>query len=421
MRVAKFLSVAVVLSGTLMSAESSIFGHFGLVYDQGLSGGNKNGVDGNKLARFGGVTTHLGYDLTAKNIGFGIGIYAGAGFSGTKVQVTKRNEAGEDVVGTDSTTAQTEMEDQGRILYGKQYGDLSDLYIRYDTGDLRLQGGRFDSEFIESDWLNTHVQGLGAFYNDKRFGAWGLWANDYTSYGYSANIEASELAAYRPFSVPKNFGKKQIFAGGVNLMLSKSVTVKPFVNYYSNEKSDIFQAGGSAIFTFGDRGPNKSTTALRAIFQSRFNETKNRTLLFWADQEFVVQDLLKLGGGFVQGGLGGGRIFTPNDYSRFYAHKFITPTSYNQNTQFFHGATNLIYIFGGVENEFVDIDLLVAKGTFSEFSAIASWKIVDKPSKFTKDNFLMKLGIGFVNHNYKDKDNQNGVKNNVFAFAKMSF
>lgn len=396
---------SLVLSGLMATSAYAVdvnfFGHIGGAYNQGLSGGNKSGVDNDK-ASYGGVTGHLGVDFGFNALHLGVGAYGSFPIYGTKIF----NEG--------------YYENQADVAYSKKYADLSDLYIKYDGGDLTIAVGRFNNEFLDSPWINAYMQGVAAKWKIRSFGAWATWMNDYTTYGYAFNRIASELMSYHRFPSSFNgFGiGNEVFAGGLNFDF-KFLKFDPYVNYFFNKGSvdDSIQAGARLALVFGDNGPVQSTTSIDFMWENTFGISNDDTMLLLTDEELLFGGVFKLGGGFLAT-TGGNGIVAINNPTRFYGAKFLTPNYNYGSSGYFFAKNNTWYVFTGVKSQYFDLDVLYANGDYNEFSAIASFTVFDKQVKGSLNGIALKVGGGYVNNGFKSNAFQHS---NVVGFAKLSF
>ena len=411
----KIFGSMVLVGMALTSAKAvdvNFFGHIGGAYNQGLSQGNAQySVDGKK-ATYTGITGHVGMDLGFNALHFGVGLYGAMPIYGTKLSYTLNGGAN----GTQHTINGNEAD----IMYSKNYIDLSDLYLMYDNSNITLAVGRFNNEFLGSEWLNAYMQGVAFKYQSKMFGVWGAWMNDFTTYGYAPNRIASELMSYHRFpSSFNNFGiGNEVFAAGMNFDFD-FLTFDPFVNYYLNKGfEDMAQAGANLALIFGkEGGAVQSTTTFKFMWQNILGKTGDSTMMLLGDEELIFGGIFKLGGG-VFGTTGGNGIVTINDGTRFYGQRYLTPNFNYWSSAYFTPKNATWYIFTGVKSAYFDLDILYADGDCKEFSAIASFTVFETQSKGSLNGVSVKLGGGYVNNGFKVGPQQ---RSNVVAFAKLSF
>ena len=396
---------SVVLAGLGISGAQAMdfnfFGHVGGFYDQGFGAGNKTGIynDGfasDKKVGYAGVTGHLGIDLGFNALHIGVGAYSGVPIWGTDI---------------------TNYGSYANAEYSKKYVDLSDLYLKYDAGDMTIAVGRFNNEFLGSDWITSYTQGVAAKWKVRNFGIWATWINDSTTYGYQPGRIASELSSWKRF--PSSFDSfgigNETFAGGMNFDFG-FLKIDPFVHYYLHSKTnDTIQAGAKLALVFGENGPVQSTTAFRYLWQNTFSVDNDSTMLFWGDEELLFGGFFKLGGGYYAT-TGGNGISTLNNVTRFYG-SFFTPNYYGQQLNYFTANKNVWYVFTGVKSQWFDLDVLYADGNYSEFSAVASVTLFDTQVKGSLNGIALKLGGGYVSNGF----NKAHQLHNVVAFAKLSF
>ncbi|WP_104697749.1 MULTISPECIES: hypothetical protein [unclassified Helicobacter] len=390
------LVLSTVVATGAHAVDINFFGHIGGAYNQGLTNGNKAPND---KASYGGVTGHLGIDFGFNALHLGVGAYGSFPIYGTSV------------VG---------FGNQADMAYSKDYADLSDLYIKYDTTDLVVAAGRFNNEFLESSWTNAYMQGVASRWKTRYFGVWLGWMNDFTTYGYAPNRIASELMSYHRFpSSFTHFGfGNEVFVGGLNFDF-KFLKINPFMNYFFRDKgNDSILAGTDLSLIFGEGGVVQTTTAFNFLWQNTFGVSKDDTMLFMIDEELLFGGIFKLGGGFLAT-TGGNGIRPINDATRFYGGKFLTPNyGYYGSANYFFQKNNTWYVFTGVKSRFFDLDVLYADGDYHEFSAIASFTVFDKQVKGSLNGIALKIGGGYVNNGFKSSRFQ---RSNAIGFVKLSY
>ena len=402
---------SMVLAGMALTSAQAVdvnfFGHIGAAYNQGLSEGNTQHSADGKKATYAGVTGHVGMDLGFNALHLGVGVYGAVPIYGTKI---KYNENGQAVID----------DNQANIAYSKDYIDLSDLYLTYASSNVTLAVGRFNNEFLGSEWLNAYMQGVAFKYQSKMFGIWTAWMNDATNYGYAPNRIASELMAYNRF--PSSFNNfnlnNEVFAAGMNFDFD-FLTFDPFVHYYLNKGyDDTIQAGANLALIFGQEGgPAQSITTFKFMWENTLGARHDDTMMFLGDEELIFGGIFKIGAG-VFSTTGGNGITTINDGTRFYGKKFLTPNFNYWSSTYFTPKNTTWYVFTGVKSTYFDLDILYADGDYNEFSAIASFTLFDTQSKGSLNGVSMKLGGGYVTNSFKSGPHQHS---NVVAFAKLAF
>lgn len=389
----KNLLVSAVLASVIAtgaSADVELFGHLGAVYNQGF--GDFKAPDGGSV-NYGGLTGHLGVDIGNSNVGFGVGAWGGSQLWSGGITDYAKN-----------------------ALYGDDYIDLSDLYFRYNGG-FDFYVGRFNGNFLRSDWIDNYIQGAGFSYKfGSRSNVWVTWVNDYTTFGVLPGRIASELTAYHRFpSSFNNFdvGSRDIIAGGANLDFGM-FQVDPFVHYYLGApfaRDNMLQAGLRAALVLGDESSVKSTTSARFMWQN----THVNTFLLWLDEELRFANYFKFGGGWYMVGNDSG-IYTITDHTRFYG-RYTMPSISGSAGHFGAAGTNSWYVFGGVEHNRVKFDVLYAGGDYSEFSAVASVRVFDYQLGFMREGLGLDIGAGYVANGFS-----NSIQlHNAIVFAKLVF
>lgn len=394
---------SIVLAGTFLSgagaADFDVFGHVGGFFNKGFGDGNKmyDAKDGKtKNADYAGITAQLGLD-----IGFGNLHIGAAGWGAFPVYGTPKDAF--------------DGRNYAQYMYTTNYADLSDLYVKYD-GEIELAVGRFDNEFLKSDWIVGHTQGVAAKWDTKYFGAWATWVNDYSTFGYQPNRFGSELSQFRRYSSSFNnfdIGQRDLFAGGINIDLG-FLKIDPFIhywlggNYYAGNHSMV-QAGTKVALELGSDNGIKSISSARFLWQNILDVNKDDTILFWIDEELRFKDMIKVGAGWYTVGKNNG-IYAINDRSRFYGWRYLTG---NFSNYYFGTNESSWYAFAGLETKVINFDLLYANGDYNEFSAIVSWNVFQM-----KDDLGLQIGGGYISNGFQSKQKQ---QNNAVIFAKISF
>lgn len=401
-----FVIAGFLLSG-INAADFNVFGHIGGFYDKGFGKANEviDAKDGkSKTADYVGLTAQLGLD-----IGFGDFHIGAAGWGAFPIWGSPTKFLGQS--------------NYAEHMYTTKYADISDLYIKYD-GKVELAIGRFDSEFLESDWIVGHIQGVALKKNRNHFSPWAAWVNDFSAFGYQPNRLGSELSSFRRYSSSfNNFDiGEDLIAGGVNIDFGR-LKIDPFVHYYLGGHSygsksgshSMIQAGTKVALELGSDNGIKSITSFRFMWQNIFKADNDDTTLFWIDEELRFNDMFKIGGGWYIVGKNNG-IFTLNDHTRFYASRYLTG---DRKNSYFFGDETSWYAFTGLEMaKSVNIDVLYADGDYKEFSAIVSWNIFDTKGNRGGNGYGLQIGGGYVSNGFQGKKYQ---QNNAVVFAKVFF
>ncbi|PAF46809.1 hypothetical protein BKH46_06225 [Helicobacter sp. 12S02634-8] len=403
------IAPSIILAGAFLSSVSAadfdFFGHLGGFYSKGL--GVANGMhdykdDKTKKADYAGVSAQIGVDA-----GFGdlhIGIAGWGAFP---------------VYGSPQKIDSPSGDNYAQRMYTTDYADLSDLYIKYDS-DIQIAVGRFDNDFLGSDWIVGHTQGVGAKWDTKYFGAWATWVNDATTFGYQPNRFGSELSRFNRYHSSFNrfnVGDRDLFAGGIDIDLD-FLKINPFVHYWLGGdygldgvyvgNHPMLQAGSKFALEFGNDRAIKSITSLRFLWQNIIDVNKDDTTLLWLEEELRFKNMIKVGAGWYSVG-GNNGLYTLNDRSRFYGWRYLSGA---YDHYYFGRAQSSWYAFAGLESEEFNFDLLYADGDYKEFSAIIAWNI------FQKDDLGFQIGGGYVSNGFQSKAYQ---QNNAVVFAKLSF
>lgn len=428
----KLIGSAILLStlGTINAIDINPFGYLGSFANFGLNEANNITLyykgtnakkDGEtKPAGYLTLTGNVGIDFGFKNSHIGFGIAGGISPYGRPFKASEFN--------------------YGSLMFPSEKIDLSDFYYRYESNTLSVAVGRYNSNSIlnTSDWLAGHHQGAAFNYQGNKFGIWGAWINDYMNtgfnlspyYGSKYGRYGSALSVFSPYkstpykSISNAFsiGKKDIFAGGFDFGIGNNFAINAYGaywlkdGYWSREgkgnKYDLAQLGLRATAVFNINFVQSATT-FRTLWQNSIKLDNDYGMLFWGDQEFLLYDIFKIGGGYIS--LGKKFIASLADRTRFYG-QFLTSNKVGSSTlqRPYLSHTNIWYIFGGIELiNSLTFDMLYAGGSYKEISAIVNWEVV------THKNFAWSLGGGIVTNSYKILDKT--TKTNVLGFTKVAF
>ncbi|RDU63154.1 hypothetical protein [Helicobacter sp. MIT 14-3879] len=390
---------SVILLSNINATEIKIdsYGYVGAIYNQGFIGANKN---------------HSVIGLTARA---GANFYFDYGLS----------------VGLAATGAWAALDNKKNNLFlgfnSSKYpntGDVSDAFIRYIGDSWSISGGRFDASFLEFDWLANSIQGVGFNYKDlyknrivKKMDLWLTYFNSILTTGYQPNRIGSELGtmyAYHPGGRNNFVGQNggNVVAGGLNMNLAGFV-LDPYIlfnNSVAHSNDILVQVGTKFGYIIDFARDWRSSTLLRAMFQYAPNYlTLNDDFGFlaWVDQEFKYSNWLKFGLGFYF--VGGESIWYINDNSRFYGS-----WTNALNNNYFAKDNWSAYLFGSFDliNNRLGIDIMLAGGDYTEFSAILKY------TAWKGNTMKTDIGGGYVYFNNK---NNYGKGDNLIVFAKLSY
>lgn len=378
----KKILVSLVLAGALATGANAVsltsFGHLGTAYNFGI-----DKVDGEKVW-YGGATGRLGFEFGFGPVSLGVGSAGGFPYA---------------VSGPFNPRGV--YFDSGKNV--RWYNWISDLYLRVDTSKFSMIGGRYDvNTFFDGkdgknlngvDWFSGLNEGLSFKLDTRYFTWWGIYSYESMDFGAkNPNRIGSDLMGFHQY---RGYGNNAHYVStGFDINIVDKIYIDPFVTYLTGY--DLLQAGGKVEMQFGDN-QFQSTTTLRGMYQQEGG--KNHTFLGWADQEFMVSNILFFGAGYYLVGNGDG-IFHNGEKTRFYGNNF------GYKNDFFSAGSSVWYGFAGVRNKFFEFDFVYSGGDYKEVSTIASINLVEtREAKFS-------IGGGWVRENGYDQ----GV-----VFTKLSF
>ncbi|PAF48956.1 hypothetical protein BKH41_04835 [Helicobacter sp. 12S02232-10] len=304
-------------------------------------------------------------------------------------------------------------------------GDISDAYVKYDTERLKFALGRYNTDFLEFDWMAGNVQGASIRINDRKMNYWGIFMDSmlYNGYQYSGQqgnriaTDLNSLSAYNP-GAKKNYVGGEVIAGGVDYTY-KGFRISPFVLIDTQlptiTKGVLVQVGAKAGYATVIADAFKSVTLLRGMFQ--YGDTDglagdDLAGLIWIDQTFKYK-LFNFGAGFyaVPGADKKGSLWTFNDRTKFYGRGINSP---GVPAVYFANATVAGYLFGGLETNRVRVDAMVAFGNYQEYSLMADYKI------WQHRNMKFNAGGGYV-YSYSSKVLNSIGDSSLVFFGKFSY
>ncbi|ANV97446.1 hypothetical protein BBW65_00830 [Helicobacter enhydrae] len=382
---------ALALSGLLASSASAAsvdaFGHIGTAYNFGL----KNEVstaEGGKKPWFGGATARAGVEIGFGAVSIGVGATGGLPYA-----ISPSSSVFGNYVRNGYFTKPSNVE---------WYNWISDAYLRADSSLFSFIGGRYNlGEFFDGkdglnpngvDWVSGQHEGLSFILDTRYFAWWGTYSYEMMNYGAeNPGRFGNDLMGFNQYYKTGHY-----LSTGFDIRIKDILYIDPFATYVVD--SNLLQLGGKLDLRLG-RGTFKSTTTLRGMYQAYTKGYSQSTYLGWIDQEFLVSNLVKFGGGFYSVGKNHG-IHRSSDKARFYGNTFGSQVDY-----FAHGV-NSWYGFIGLTDKYFSFDFLYAGGDYQEISAIANVNLY-------KDRFVeFGLGGGWVRSNHHDQ---------AVAFTKLSF
>lgn len=374
------------------AVDVSAFGHLGTAYNFGITKLNS----GDK-PWYGGLTGRVGVDVGMGAVSLGLGFAAGMPY------VVKPNGNFRHYIEHNQFVNASDVE---------WYNWMSDAYLRVDTGMFSIVGGRYDTTtFFKGkdrkahsgvDWFNGQNEGVTFKLDTRYFAWWGLYSYETMGFGEkNPDRIGSDLMGFQQYGRSGN-----LVSTGFDINIKEVLYIDPFVTYNIDQK--YLQTGGKVQADFG-KGFFKSKTIVRGMYQYR-NRVDTHTFLAWLDQEFVLGNLFKFGGGGYFVGKEDGIITTFGQNSRFYGKTFggrYFDTEKNVVASNYFGANSAVwYVFAGLEYQYLNFDFLYSGGDYEEISAIAQVNV------FKNQWAELGVGGGWVRSNHYD---------NAVTFVKLSF
>lgn len=407
--------VSASLVTTLSAADVKTFGSVGAIGNFGFGSNNvvtagvnsnNNGTGKSGQTSVVGLKAHIGVDIRSGVSSFGLGVMAGFAPYGSPFSSVSRN--------------------YGSGFYKSPYIDLSDFYYQYGSGNSGFVLGRYNlSEFIKgADWVGGYTQGLGLSFSSSGVGVWFAWINDWLNTGFNSSYDVSntksraglDLASFAPYNsswTNWSVGNRDIVTGGLDFDFGDTVSFNPYASYW-------FRYGNTPLVQTGARmsiklGNNSffSTTTLRVLWQNSIRVDNDFGIMLWADEEFLVKDIFKFGGGYMSMGRKG--VASLTDRTRFYG-QFLTPNTLSYGTfgrGYLYANANIYYGFIGIKaGDEVSFDLLYAGGGYKEFSAVLNWEA------YKDSNIAWSIGGGLVTNGLSRGAAQ---QYNGLVFTKLTF
>lgn len=374
------IALASALASSAYAVDVGFLGDIGLMYNQGLT--SQSEINGEKHSlvdlsgRFG-----VEFKWGKFSLGFG-GIGAGAVY---------------------------EKPDNYGDAFFKDYGDLSDAFIKYDGEKFKFAGGRYDSTFMDMPWISGLVQGAGTRFDlGNIISIYFTWMDANLDNGFMPNRLASQLTKLRGYYNDFDGYRNQInevFHGGIDLKFG-AVEIDPTFLYRMGDL-DLLQAGGKFGLNFGHEGGFQSKTSFHGLYQDDERQiAKDDSYMIWFDQEFWISKW-RIGGGVIV--TGDENFVSYSDKTRYYGGTFGRYAADNfkggVEPYFTHNAVNW-YVETGLDFDRFKFDFLYGDGDYSEISAIMQGSIV-KTATLQFD-----IGGGYVRTDCDD---------NLTLFTKVSF
>lgn len=383
------LAIASLLVSGAQAVSFDVFGHVGTAYSFGID--KIRDDNGNsKEPWFGGVTARAGFEVGFGPVSMGFGVSGGLPY----------------LISPDGYY-KTHVEN---VYFTKPkdvdwYNWLSDAYLRVDTRNFSIIGGRYDlSVFFDGkdgktpngvDWISGLNEGASLKLETRYLTWWAIYSYEVMDFGSrTPGRIGSDLMGFHQYDNVGYGNNSHYFSSGFDININEIVYIDPFVTYLMQNGDDVLQIGGKVDLMLGDKKFSSQTT-LRAMYQNYYKSS----YLFWGDQEFKVYDIFKFGGGYYSVGNDGG-IFHLSDKTRFYGNVF------GESSDYFSEGRDVWYVFTGITHRFFELDVLYADKDYKEISVIGSINLIN--NRTTK----LSIGGGWVREDSFDK---------AVAFTKFSF
>lgn len=373
------LALASIMVAGVNAADVSSFGHIGTAY------GSKT---------YGSVAGRAGLEVGIGSVSFGFGVAGGMPYA---------------IKGSSDYKAWVREYLFDEPNKKQWYNWISDAYFRVDTANFSFIGGRYDTTtFFRGkdgkthtgvDWFAGQNEGASFKVDTRYFAWWGLYSYETMDFGMrSPDRLGSDLMGFHQY-----YRSGQYVSTGFDINIKEVFYIDPFVNYSINNK--YLQTGLKLQLNLG-KGTLKSKTIFRGMYQhAKYGKHSTDSVLFWADQEFLVSNLFKFGtGGYYVGS--GDSIHYFGNNTRFYGNTFGGTSDY------FGLGSSVWYVFTGLEHKYFLLDLLYSwkdgsRGYgYQEISAIAQGNI------YFGKKVVLGIGGGWI----KSSSQEQGV-----AFVKLSF
>lgn len=292
------------------------------------------------------------------------------------------------------------------------YNWISDAYFRVDTTAFSFVGGRYDTTtFFRGkngkthtgvDWFFGQNEGVSFKFDSRYFAWWGLYSYETMDFGErNPDRLGSDLMGFSQYH-----RSGQYVSTGFDININEMVYIDPFVNYAIQDK--YLQTGLKFQVNLG-KGLLKSKTIFRGMYQrAEYAQGAKNTSLFWVDQEFLVSNLFKFGGGGYYVGSEDRILTNFGNSTRFYANTFG-----GGMLDYFKAGSGVWYVFTGLEHKYFLLDLLYtwkdgARGSsYQEISAIGQGNI------YFGKKVVLGIGGGWIN--------AKNCYNKGVAFVKLSY
>ncbi|WP_104760863.1 hypothetical protein [Helicobacter cetorum] len=384
----------------------SPFGHLGLLYNQGAQKNPHSYV---------GVLARLGVDFTLSNTwSFGIGVIGAW-------NAYNRQRLANVYISLGNFFGNTH-----NVQPYLSAGDLSDIYAKYFSKRLKVALGRYNTDFVDFDWIGGNIQGASVAIEQNSMRYFGIFMNSMLYNGHQVNKEQGNriatslntLASYDPVSKSLYVGG-EVFAVGTEYQ-KRGLKATSFVLVDTRlpvlSKTPLVQVGGKIEYNTSIAKHFTSHTLIQGMYQYGNTDvaTSARNAgLFMIDQTLKYK-IFNFGAGFyiVPAQNNKGYLWTFSDRTKFYGRGINAPSV---PAIYFANSTISGYVFGGLKTKKVCIDAMVAFGDYQEYSLMSSYKIWEYRS------LTFDMGGGYV-YAYNSKATRKEIGSSSFVFfGKFSF
>ncbi|TLD82238.1 hypothetical protein LS68_004410 [Helicobacter sp. MIT 05-5293] len=402
------VAVASALAVSASAVEVTPFGHLGAFYHQGFGGLGTAGKDGEIQKAYADVSARVGIEVgLGSALAIGIGGWGAYPFYSTG-----------DPVKT------------GDIAIPKN-GDVSDAYLRYDGGHLRFVVGRFDigefymgkdrKNYTGVDWIYGNTQGAALNVDGGKIGLWAYWRNSQLGAGQAFNRLGYELSSFDTYQhIKKASGLGELASVGLDFDFGV-LKISPFASYLTEgddnkAKNDVLNAGAKALIDLGS-GSLRSLTTLRAVWGMNNlvgSGPSGNGLTFWVDEELRFNDFWKLGVGYIGQSGDAPNLLNFGDRTRFYGYRGGMSGAHGAWQSFYGDST--YYVFGGIDSNRINLDLLYSGGDYKELSAVVAFKL------WERNQMHFQVGAGYVGTGaHTIVSSSDKWQHSALAFAKFGF
>ncbi|GAA9696034.1 hypothetical protein VN0003_05090 [Helicobacter pylori] len=299
-------------------------------------------------------------------------------------------------------------------------GDVSDAYIQYTNQRFKIALGRFNTDFVDFDWIGGNIQGVSVAFKQNSMRYFGIFMDSMLYNGHQINKEQGNriatslnaLASYDPVS-------KRLYVGGEVFVLgaeykNKNLTFVPFILTDTRlplpTQNVLVQVGSKLEYDASLAKGFTSHTLVHGMYQygntDAITNAKN-TGLFLIDQTFKYK-IFNFGTGFyiVPARNNKGYLWTFNDRTKFYGRGINAP---GVPAIYFANSSISGYVFLGLKTKRVRLDAMVAFGDYQEYSLMSSFRV------WTYRGLSFDMGGGYV-YAYNSKATRKSLGNSSFVF-----